>query len=110
MEIVKEKRNGVTCLRIEGSLTALNSSVVKKSILDIIVTEGTKLIIDFSKLQYISSSGLRVILLVAKDIKAKKGRIILCSMTDAVKKAFDASAFTPIFNIQNSIEEALKKF
>ena len=110
MEINSEKKNGITCLKIEGSLDASNSSIAKKSICDIIATEGVNLIIDFSRLQYISSAGLRVILIAAKDIKAKNGKIVLCSMTDNVRKDFDISAFTSMFDIQDNIEAALKRF
>lgn len=110
MEISKEKRNGITCLRIEGSLDASNASIAKKNIHDIIAAEGANLIIDFSGLQYISSAGLRVILVVAKGIKAKKGKIVLCSMTTGVKKDFNISGFTSMFDIQDNLEAALKRF
>jgi anti-anti-sigma factor len=110
MEITKEKRNGITCLRIEGSLDASNSSIAKKNIRDIIVAEGANLIINLSELQYISSAGLRVILVVAKDIKNKNGKLVLCSMTHNVKRDFDISGFTSMFDIQDNIEAALKRF
>jgi anti-sigma B factor antagonist len=110
MEITKEKRNGITCLRIEGNLDASNSSIAEKSIRDAIDAEGANLIINLSELQYISSAGLRVILVVAKDIKTKSGKIVLCSMTESVKKVFDISGFTSIFDLQENIEAALKRF
>lgn len=110
MEINKEKRNGVTCLRIEGCLDASNSSVAEKNIRDTITAEGANLIIDLSKLEYISSAGLRVILVVAKDIKTKNGKIVLCSMTESVRSVFDISGFTSIFDIQENVEAALKRF
>ncbi|MDQ1254894.1 MAG: anti-sigma factor antagonist, partial [Euryarchaeota archaeon] len=94
MEINKEKRNGITCLRIDGSLDASNSSIAEKNIRDAIVEGDINLIINLSELQYISSAGLRVILVVAKDIKAKNGRIVICSMTESVRKVFDISGFT----------------
>ena len=111
MEIRKEKRNGITCLRVEGSLDATNASIAKKNIRDIMTEEdGGNLIIDFSGLQYISSAGLRVILVVAKDIGAKNGKVVLCSMANSVKEDFKISGFYSIFDIQDNIEAALKRF
>ena len=110
MEIKKEKKNDITCLRIEGCLDASNSSVAEKSVLDTVAAEGANMIIDLSELQYISSAGLRVILVVAKDIKTKNGKIVLCSMTDSVRKVFEISGFTSIFDIQDNVEAALKRF
>jgi len=110
MEIKKEKRNNITCLRIEGCLDASNSSIAEKNVLDTVAAEGANLIIDLSELQYISSAGLRVILVIAKDIKAKNGKIVLCSMAEGVKKVFEISGFTSIFDIQDNIEAALKRF
>ena len=110
MEISKEKRNGITCLKIEGSLDASNSSVAEKSIRDAIETEGPKLILNFSELQYISSAGLRVVLVVGKDIKAKNGKIVLSSMNESVKNDFQISGFTSRFDIQDNVEDSLKRF
>lgn len=110
MEISKEKKNGITCLKIEGCLDASNSSVAEKNIRDTIAAEGANLVIDLSALQYVSSAGLRVILVIAKDIKVKNGKIVLCSMTESVRKVFDISGFTSIFDIQDNIEAALKRF
>lgn len=111
MEISKEKRNGITCLKIKGSLDATNASTAKKDIRDAMAAEGgVNLIIDFSDLQYISSAGLRVILVIAKDINAKNGKIVLCSMTNEVREDFKISGFSSIFDIQDNIETALKRF
>jgi anti-anti-sigma factor len=110
MEISKEKKDGVICIRIEGSLDASNSSIAKKGIRDIMAAEGAKLVIDLSKLQYISSAGFRVILVIAKDVKNIDGKLVLCSMTDSVKKSFDISGFTSMFDIRNNLEAALKMF
>lgn len=110
MEINKGKRNGITCLRIEGNLDASNSSIAEKTIRDAIAEGDANLIINLSELQYISSAGLRVILVVAKDIKVKNGKIVICSMTESVRKVFDISGFTSIFDIQDNIEAALKRF
>lgn len=110
MEINKEKRNGITCLKIEGRLDASNSSAIEKDIHNTIEKEGAKIVVDLAKLEYISSAGLRVLLVIAKEIKAKNGKVVLCSMTEGVRKVFEISGFTSIFDIQDNVDAALKKF
>ena len=58
-----------------------------------------QLLVDFSSLQYISSAGLRSILLAAKKLKSKGGRFALCSLSAAIKEVFDVSGFSSILDI-----------
>ena len=65
------------------------------------------LVIDFEATEYISSAGLRVLLMAAKKMKSTDGKLILCSMSEHVKEVFDIAGFTPIFNIETSREAAI---
>ena len=66
-------------------------------------------IVDFERLEYISSAGLRSVLMVAKKLQGKKGRILLSSLRKTVKEIFEISGFSTIIPIYTSVEEALKK-
>ena len=66
-----------------------------------------RFIIDFEALDYISSAGLRSILVIAKKLKAQDGQILLCSLKDAVKEVFEISGFSSIIPIHESVEAAI---
>ncbi len=61
---------------------------------------GSLLVLDFSGVGYISSVGLRVLLLAAKQVKAQQGRIAIAALTSIVTEVFQVSHFNlvlPVF-------------
>ena len=70
----------------------------------------TKMIFDFKDLEYISSAGLRVILKATKEMKKTDGLIVLCSMQDYVKEVFEIAGFDTFLSIEETFDDAVKKF
>ena len=101
---------GVKVISIEGRLDT-NTSKEANNELTKLVDEGkTKLIIDLSNLDYISSSGLRILLALSKEIKALKGEMRICGLNETVKEVFEISGFTMILKVLKTIEEAKADF
>jgi len=70
--------------------------------------EGERgMLLDLSGLEYISSAGLRSILLLARRLSGSGGRVVLCGMSGVVKEVFDISGFGSIFQLHDSVAEAL---
>ena len=70
---------------------------------------GARLLLDFSELVYISSAGLRVVLLAAKKVKASNGRLALCSLNPQIAEVFKISGFDVIIDIHPSPDSALAR-
>ena len=68
---------------------------------------GAKLVLDLDGVDYVSSAGLRVLLKVAKQVKAGKGRLALAGIAPSVKEVFDISGFTAIFALYPDREQAV---
>jgi len=68
-----------------------------------------RLIVDLSGLEYISSAGLRVLMLAAKQSKAQGGTLLLTGLQPLVQEIFEISRFTMVFGITPSLREALAK-
>lgn len=108
MKITESKRGDVIVLGLKGRLDASTSNELEEQLLGL-TSRGEKLfVVDFSQLDYISSSGLRVFLLVAKKLKKVNGTIALCSMKDYIKEVFDIAGFSSIFHIYLTQEEAVE--
>ncbi len=74
------------------------------------IAEGnTHFVVDFSRLSFISSAGMRVLLMTAKTLKAggMGGTLVLCSMRDSIREIFAISGFDKIIMICSTCEEAL---
>ena len=107
MEITEERRENILILRVIGRLDSSTSKMMEERLLPIIDSGEGRLVIELSQLDYISSAGLRVFLLAAKRIGNAKGRMILCSLQDAVKQVFDIAGFSSFLNLAASTEEAI---
>jgi anti-anti-sigma factor len=68
-----------------------------------------QVILDLSGLEYISSAGLRVLMLAAKQCKAQKGTLLVTGLSPLVREIFEISKFTLVFTITPSLREALAK-
>jgi anti-sigma B factor antagonist len=68
-----------------------------------------RLIVDLSGLEYISSAGLRVLMLAGKQSKAQGGTLLLTGLQPLVQEIFEISRFTMVFGITPSLREALAK-
>ncbi len=67
-------------------------------------------LVDMSRLQYISSAGLRCFFEAVTKINNLKGKLVLCGMTPEVRQVFDVSGFTSFFSICETMQNALKQF
>lgn len=59
-----------------------------------------KLVVDLTGIQYVSSAGLRVLLMLAKKLQKVQGKLVLCGMSTGVKEVFDIAGFSKIFTIE----------
>jgi len=105
MNIVVEKEEARTIVKVSGCINAGNSSELEKKFSEVIESGSTFLVVDMSGLEYISSAGLRVMLSAYKKIKAVNGRIVLCALQEIVREVFDLSDFSSLFEIVPSVED-----
>ena len=110
MQILIKKTNDVTVLAFEGRLDTQTSPDAQQQLTRLIEAGEKRFIVDFEKLDYISSAGLRVLLVAAKQLKGIDGELRICSLNEVVGEVFDISGFTTIFKIFGSEPEALDGF
>ena len=66
-----------------------------------------QLVLDLSGVDYISSAGLRVLMLARKQAKAQGGTLVVAGLGSVVKEIFEISRFTVVFDIFATVHEAL---
>ncbi len=108
MEMKSTKEGEVLVFEPEGRIDGTNARDVESAFLDKVRGGETAILIDFSEVEFISSAGLRVLLMVAKEVKARSGRIELCSMRDYLKEVFEVSGFNAIFQIHAARSEGIE--
>src|SRR5262245_63980561 len=70
---------------------------------------GDRLVLDFSKVDYISSVGLRVLMLAAKKAREQEGSIVVAGLQPVVREIFEISRFNLVFQCYGTVREALGK-
>jgi anti-anti-sigma factor len=110
MEINVSENNGVTVVAIEGSLDTQTAQEAQNKLAVLIDNGADKILVNFDKLEYISSAGLRSLLFVAKKIKSKSGDFRICCLNEVVTEVFEISGFSTIINVSDDEVGAISEF
>jgi anti-sigma B factor antagonist len=110
MEILQSKSGQVTTLEVAGRLDANTSGPAQAKIEEIIDAGEKNLTVDLSRVEYISSAGLRVFMMAAKRLKAGGGKIVLHSAPPQIRELFEIAGLSEIFGLCASRAEALSRF
>ena len=107
IEVAEERKDDVLVLLPLGRLDSGNARSFESVVMDHVSSGERRLIVDFSRLDFISSSGMRVLLIAAKALKASEGTLVLCAMKNHIEEVFRISGFDRIIPIKESRESAL---
>jgi anti-anti-sigma factor len=107
MEVVKTQEDGITVLTPRGRVDSVTFKPFEQHLMGCIDGGDRRVIVDFVELDYISSAGLRVLLMGAKRQKASGGRLLLCAMKDHIREVFDVSGFSSILEIKTDRAESV---
>jgi anti-anti-sigma factor len=109
MKMAQQEKDGIICFQIDGRLDAESAPQAEIQVKQVLQQGNLRLLFDMSKMDYISSAGLRVILMAVKELRNKKGKVVLCCLTPYVKEIFDVSNFSSIIPITDSVESGLQQ-
>ncbi len=105
LETEIETRDSAIWIRIAGRLGASESPALTEELAKLHEKEQRPLVFDLGKLEYISSSGLRVFLSIAKRIEAGRDGIAFVGLQDMVRSVFSVSGFDKLFRVCATEEE-----
>lgn len=98
MEIIKQLNKDELVLKVIGEVNSTNYQELEEEVNK--STSGIKsLIFDFEKLEYLSSAGLRV-LLVAKKLMDKKGKMVIKNANPTVMEIFEITGFSNVLDFE----------
>ena len=108
VEVAEERHDGVLVLSPVGRLDSGNVAAFEASVMKRVGEGERRLIVDFSRLDFISSSGLRVLLLAAKAVKTGSGTLVACSMKPHIEEVFRVSGFDLFIPVKGTRAAALE--
>ena len=107
MAISIERDNGTLIAKAEGRLDGTNAQEFEAELTNAIADTDRVVVLDLEQLSYISSAGLRVILLTAKALQRQDAELAVCSLSDPIREVFAISGFDKIITVRDSQAEAI---
>ncbi len=109
MHISIRKDDGILIVSVDGRIDTLSASEFQSRMEELLGCDEKSVILDLEKLQYVSSAGLRAILVAAKYAGNMGKKLSCCSLQEMVRKVFDISGFTKMMQVFDSLQEARNK-
>ena len=109
MEVTNQTKGEAIVFYLNGDLTTTSSPEAQTDINEALESAECKLVvINVENVNFIASTGLRVMLALGKKLKASGTELVVCSANPTNKSVFKMSGFTRIFSIFDTEEEALQ--
>ena len=110
MNIKQESEGNIVILALEGRLDTLNFALLEKEMNLLIENNKKDVILDCQDLDYVSSSGLRILLKALKQVDAAKGRFTICNLQPQIIQIFKISGFDHLFELYPGRKEAVASY
>lgn len=110
MEIKTRKVDDITVVEVFGILDTQSSGAASDEMNRIIKEGNNKMLVNLEYLEYMSSSGLRILLRIAKQLSTAGGTLKVCNPAGAVKEVMDISGFSNFLDLHDSENGALSAF
>jgi len=109
MNLRTDTSGDIEILIPSGRLDSTTAPTFEKALLAYFEGRPARVLVDFDELEYISSAGLRVILMAAKRAKQSGGGFVLCGLHENIREVFEISGFLSILNVSDGRDEALAR-
>ncbi|NIZ03795.1 STAS domain-containing protein [Thalassospira lucentensis] len=104
---VENKSDGdIQIIVMTGRLDSSSAGEAESNVKRVLDLGATKLLVDMSDLAYISSAGLRVVLIAAKSLHKAGGAMAICGMSPSVREVFEMTGFLKILQVFDTETEA----
>ena len=110
LDIEHEEKEGVTEVYFFGKMDTRTSPEAEKYMNQLIDDGGNNILMNFEELDFISSTGLRVILATGKKLMGSNGKLTICNPNITVNDVLKMSGFNRMFGVYESEEEALESY
>lgn len=104
MQTTVQDHSGITVLSLAGRLDAVTSPDFER---DSASYSRERVVLDLSRLEYVSSAGLRIILALAKQLKTGGGSLSVAGLDGIVKDVFEMSGFDSFLPLYPTLDAAL---
>jgi anti-sigma B factor antagonist len=106
MEINVKPVGQVTVIEISGEIDSNTAPQAQERVLPV-VQPGAKILLDMSRVGYMSSAGLRMLLSMYRQITQQQGSIVLVGLAEEIKDTMSITGFLNFFTTRDTVDEGL---
>ena len=106
IDINLEKIQNVTVIELLGELDSNSAAMVQEWILAQ-VGRNERIVLDMTRVTYMSSAGLRILLLLYRRIQDNDGRMVVAGLHDEVRDVMAITGFIDFFNTSDTRQDAI---
>jgi anti-sigma B factor antagonist len=110
LEFTQARYADVQVIGVRGRVDHSNADAFKAGLWPYLAAcrpDGDQLVLDLTGLEYISSAGLRVLMLAAREVKSRNGTLVVCGLQPVVREIFEISRFNVVFQVHPDPRRAL---
>lgn len=106
MDIHIRDMDSIKVVEIIGDIDGITAPIAEEQI-NPLASPGSKVILDLSRVPFMSSAGLRMLLIVYRNFNWKEGRLLLAGLPQNLKKAMTDTGFLQQFALADTVEEGV---
>ena len=103
MDVKVSEESGVTVVALDGELDTNSAPVAQQQILPL-AQPNCKLVLDMTRVPYMSSAGIRVLLSTYRQVTGNGGKIVIVGLADDVKETMAVTGFLKFFQTFDTLE------
>ena len=107
MDIQTRISGAAMVVTLSGKLDTVTAPAFEKQLRELIGSGAVRLVLDLSGIEYISSAGLRGLLVMSKLLKERQGKACLVGVKGNVRSVFEMSGFLTFFRAEETLEAAV---
>ena len=107
MELDIKKEKDIIIIYPKGSIDSKTTGTIQNRIMENI-SDSTKVAMVFSDVDFVSSAGLRLLLMMYRQVKSKNGSVVLVDVSDEIQEVMEMTGFIKFFNFSVHIDDAIK--
>jgi anti-sigma B factor antagonist len=109
MKVEITDKDNISTIKLTGSVDGKTAPAVKDEIAPVLA-RSNQIILDMTDVGYMSSAGLRLLLLIYREFAAKNGKLVLLNVHPDVQAVMTHTGFLNFFTLASSQPEAMRAF
>ncbi|CAG4998440.1 Putative anti-sigma factor antagonist [Dyadobacter sp. CECT 9275] len=106
MKVSITAQDDISIIEVSGDIDSKTAPEFEKSAKEA-AAQSTKIAIDLTAVEYMSSAGLRVLLMVYRNIKSQNGKVVLVGVSEDIQDVMSTTGFINFFSIVPTLDEGV---